>query len=104
LLTGQPPFTGDKPLKVMIAHAHDEVVPPTQIRPDIPDDLEQIVLRCLAKRPEARYQDAASLRQALADCRVTGVWTRESAARWWHEFGCPKKRAFDTAALEAAAV
>jgi len=104
LLTGQPPFTGDRPLKVMIAHAHDEVVPPRQIRPDIPDDLEQVVLRCLAKQPAARYQDAGSLRQALADCGAAGAWTRESAARWWREFGCPKKRAFDDAALEAAAV
>jgi eukaryotic-like serine/threonine-protein kinase len=101
-LTGQPPFRGEKPLQVMIAHAHDDVLPPTQIRPEIPEDLELVVLRCLAKRPEDRYQTAAQLRDALADCDVAGRWTAASADHWWREFGCPEKRALDKAILEAA--
>ena len=32
LLTGRPPFEGDRPIKVMIAHAHEQVVPPSQHR------------------------------------------------------------------------
>ena len=41
LLTGRPPFEGDDGIAVMIAHARDPVVPPSQVRPGIPEDLEQ---------------------------------------------------------------
>ena len=51
LLTGRPPFEGEDGIAVMIAHARDPVVPPSQIRPGIPDDLDRVVLRCLAKDP-----------------------------------------------------
>jgi len=87
MLTGRPPFEGDKPLKVLFAHAHEPVTPPSQLRDDIPDDLEEIVLRCLAKRPADRYQDAASLAQALRSCELWGAWTRDHAAHWWRTAG-----------------
>jgi serine/threonine-protein kinase len=99
LLTGQPPFDSDKAIKVMIAHAHDPVVPPSERNPDIPHDLERVVLRCLAKSPDDRYPDAASLRQALLECEAAGQWSRERASRWWESFGCPKKKALDAAAM-----
>jgi eukaryotic-like serine/threonine-protein kinase len=89
LLTGRPPFDGERAMRVLVAHAHDEVVPPSQLRSDVPADLEQVVLRCLAKQPTERYQDAASLAQALALCDASGEWTRELAARWWGEVGQP---------------
>ncbi len=85
LLTGRPPFDGDKPMRVLLAHAHDEVVMPSQIRSDIPDDLEQVVMRCLAKLPDDRYQNVAALGQALGDCEAASDWSREHAARWWYE-------------------
>ena len=85
LLTGRPMFTSDKPLKVLFAHVHEPVVPPSQLRPDVPADLEQVVLRCLSKAPEDRYPDAASLEQALAQCAAGDAWTRDDAARWWSE-------------------
>ena len=56
LLTGAPPFEGDKPIKIILAHAHDPVVPPSRLRSDVPADLEQVVLRCLAKNPDDRYR------------------------------------------------
>jgi hypothetical protein len=85
LLTGQPPFVHDKPLKVLLAHAKEEPVPPSRLRPEIPDDLEMVVLRCLAKEPADRYQSAADLAAALDDCELAGRWTRHTAARWWAE-------------------
>jgi serine/threonine-protein kinase len=84
LLTGVPPFPDGNPLEVIIAHVHDEVVPPSQHQPDVPADLEQIVLRCLAKSPEDRFQDVESLEQALAECDVADRWTHADAARWWN--------------------
>ena len=68
MLTGQPPFMSDNPLKVMIAHASQEVVPPRQINPEIPVELEEIILRCLEKDPDHRFQDVA--RPATRDARA----------------------------------
>ena len=85
LLTGHTPFEGTNPLQVLIAHARDVVPPPSERQPGIPADLEQIVLKCLAKEPADRYPDAESLEKALAACEDAGQWNDEDAARWWHE-------------------
>jgi hypothetical protein len=44
-----------------------------------------VILRCLAKSPEERFQDVDSLEQALAECAVADQWTQSHAARWWYE-------------------
>ena len=85
MLTGRPPFEGSNALDVIIAHARDEVVAPSMIQSDVPADLNEIVLRCLAKRPEDRFQDADSLDQALAQCAAADQWTQAHAAYWWRE-------------------
>lgn len=83
LLTGRPPFLGDRPMAVLMAHVKDPVIPPTKLRAEIPADLEAIILKCLAKRPEDRYQSSVELRDALAQCQCAGEWTRERANQWW---------------------
>jgi eukaryotic-like serine/threonine-protein kinase len=85
LLTGRPPFDGSNPMDVMIAHVRDEVVCPSRHQPDVPADLECVILRCLAKNPEDRFQDAEALEHALAECAAADQWTQRHAARWWHE-------------------
>ena len=85
LLCGRPPFEGERPLKVLFAHVHEPVTPPSQHRPETPADLEQVILRCLAKVPEDRYPDAESLAAALAACQAAGAWSRDQAAHWWQE-------------------
>jgi eukaryotic-like serine/threonine-protein kinase len=85
LLTGRSPFERPRPLDVMIAHARDEAVPPSRLQPDVPADLERVILRCLAKSPEERFQDTVSLEQALAECAAADQWTQSHAARWWQE-------------------
>jgi serine/threonine-protein kinase len=87
LLTGSPPFDGDKAMRVILAHAHDPVVPPSHLRSDVPPDLEAVVLRCLAKNPADRYSNALALRQALYECSASGGWTHQDAARWWQTNG-----------------
>ena len=104
ILTGQPPFTSDNPLKVMIAHASQEVVPPSRLNPDIPRELEEIVLRCLEKDPEHRYQDVASLRAALRELVFDENWSPELAAQWWTCHGCPERKKLAAELVEAAAV
>jgi serine/threonine-protein kinase len=90
MLTGRPPFKETTPMRVLIAHAREPVTPPSDHRPDIPRDLEEIVLRCLAKQPEDRFQDVAALAQALADCESAGKWTRHRAADWWESIHRPE--------------
>jgi hypothetical protein len=90
LLTGQPPFKGEDGIAVMIAHARDPVVPPSQVRPGIPDDLDRVVLRCLAKDAAGRYPDAASLERALGECACAANWDQDQAAGWWRDDGRQK--------------
>ncbi len=85
LLTGAPPFEGERPIQVMIGHAREEVVPPSRRQAGIPPDLEQVVLRCLAKAPIDRFQSAAELADALAACKSADSWSRSDAAVWWQQ-------------------
>ena len=82
-LTGQPPFVGENAFAIMMAHSRDPVVPPSQLNPDVPADLEQVVLRCLAKKPEDRYPSATALGQALAACAAASDWGANRAEAWW---------------------
>jgi serine/threonine-protein kinase len=97
LLTGVPPFEGDKPIKLILAHAHDPVVPPSHLRSEIPADLERVILRCLAKKPNDRFESVNELRQALADCAV-GDWTADDARAWWQSNGTRDSQAESLAA------
>lgn len=85
LVTGRPPFENEKPIKVLISHAHEPVLPPSKWRDDLPLDLESVIMRCLAKSPDERYQSASELATALDDCESAGYWTRDDARRWWME-------------------
>ncbi len=83
LLVGQPPFSGSDPVEVMRAHVEQDVIPPAGRQPGTPADLEEIVMRCLAKHPHDRYASVAALDEALAHCRSANQWTQELAAHWW---------------------
>jgi eukaryotic-like serine/threonine-protein kinase len=87
LLTGRPPFDEGSAIAALIAHARDQALPLSRLRDDLPDDLERIVMRCLAKTPDERYPDAASLEQALGDCACAGKWDKYQASQWWREKG-----------------
>ncbi len=65
MLTGQVPFTADTPLVVMYQQVNKRPVPPRRINSDLPDAVERVVLRVLAKAPEDRYQTAGELAKTL---------------------------------------
>jgi eukaryotic-like serine/threonine-protein kinase len=90
LLTGRPPFDNEQPMKVLIAHVHDPVAPPSQLNPEIPDDIELVILRCLQKSPLDRYQSAADLVAALEDCNDHGRWKSDDARAWWLQRESPQ--------------
>ncbi len=85
MLTGHAPFEYDRPIKVIIAHAHEAVVPPSEHVPSIPHDLEAIVMRCLAKDPDDRYQTVQEMAEALDQCESVGTWKQQDAVNWWTE-------------------
>ena len=58
LLTGKTPFEGDTPVEIAMKHLSATPKPPSELRKDIPPELDMIVLRALAKDPDARYQSA----------------------------------------------
>jgi eukaryotic-like serine/threonine-protein kinase len=66
MLTGKVPFTGDTPLEIAMKHLSEVPVPPSEVRSDVPDDLDLVVLRALAKDPEDRYQTAEDMDADLA--------------------------------------
>jgi tRNA A-37 threonylcarbamoyl transferase component Bud32 len=83
LLTGQPPFVRGSAVQTLAAHLGEAVVPPDRLRAEVPADLQAVLLRCLEKEPAGRFQDAASLEQALGQCGCAAGWTQEQAAAWW---------------------
>src|SRR5262245_15873767 len=84
LLTGRTPFADENPMKVLIAHAHEPPPPPSQ-HGHVPDDVQLIIMACLHKSPDDRYQSASELAAAIEECDDFGRWTREAARQWWQE-------------------
>ena len=83
LLTGQQVFDGDTVMQVIAKHLQSAPVPPSQRAPTaVPPALEQLVLACLAKKPEDRPRSAADLARALAAIDVV-AWTEIQAREWW---------------------
>ena len=83
LLTGKLLFDAENTFQMVAKHLHHAPVPPS-VRGDIavPEQLERLVLACLAKNPDARPRSAADLSQALATIDVA-PWTDAQAKEWW---------------------
>jgi serine/threonine protein kinase/Tol biopolymer transport system component len=65
MATGETPFHGKTQGAVMAAILHDVPEPPTQLNPDLPEDLQQIIGKALEKDPDVRYQTASDMRADL---------------------------------------
>jgi serine/threonine-protein kinase len=68
LLTGSPPFPRDGVIEAIVAHLHEPVRPLTDLCPEVPADLQAVVLRCLEKDLARRFADVNSLHVALVNC------------------------------------
>ena len=65
MLSGERPFRGDSLVAIATKIVNDEPPPLNAKRPDVPAALRRVVERCLAKKPEQRYQSGAELTEAL---------------------------------------
>ena len=65
MLTGKVPFNGDSAIEIAMKHLNELPKPPSKTRPEIPEELDQVVLRALSKAPEDRYQTAEEFAEDL---------------------------------------
>jgi serine/threonine-protein kinase len=65
LLTGKTPFDGETPVEIAMKHLSNPPQPPSKLRSDIPPELDQVVMRALAKNPDDRYQNAEEMEADL---------------------------------------
>lgn len=75
LATGEQPFPGETMTAVSYKVVHTQPVPPSKLNPGVPPILEGVILKCLAKSPEERYQSGEELAQDLAGVRANAGGT-----------------------------
>jgi Tol biopolymer transport system component len=80
LLTGRPPFEGATREEVLSAHLHEQPAPIATHRPDVPAPLAGLVMKCLEKRADDRWQSAGELVQQIEELPI-GRAARSSEAR-----------------------
>jgi serine/threonine protein kinase/ligand-binding sensor domain-containing protein len=71
MVTGRVPFEAETPLAVLLQHVNAPLPPPRLIKPDLPEKVERVILKAMAKAPDDRFQTAEdmveALQKALAD-------------------------------------
>jgi serine/threonine-protein kinase len=65
MVTGRVPYRADTPMAVVIKHINDPLCPPRQVNPALPQAVEQVILKALAKQPVHRYATAGDMMRAL---------------------------------------
>jgi eukaryotic-like serine/threonine-protein kinase len=83
-LTGRPPFDFGTALRTLAALLTQEPVEIRKIRPEVPVELDRVILQCLAKEPANRFASVDALDLALANCGCAG-WSHSQAEDWWQE-------------------
>jgi serine/threonine-protein kinase len=64
-LTGKPPFAGDSPIAIGFAHCSQQLVPPSEVRREVPRPWSDLVVRAMHKDPSQRFASASELQAAL---------------------------------------
>jgi len=81
MVTGRPPYEAETPLAVVLKHIQEPLPLPRSIRPELPEEVERVILRALAKEPGDRFQTAGEMVRALdAAVRATEAAVRTQVA------------------------
>ncbi len=84
LLTGETVFSGLSLGEVMLKQVREQPEPPSaRLKQPVSPDLEDLLLRCLAKDPKKRPPSVEVLEEALGRCAASGTWSRRQAREWW---------------------
>ncbi|MGD2114773.1 MAG: tetratricopeptide repeat protein [Acidobacteriota bacterium] len=90
MVTGRRPFTGDSPLTTAVKRLREPPPPPSAHRPDLSSSWEAAILRCLARRPEERFDSAGDVVRAIEGVRPRAPSrSRRAADRGTHR---PRER------------
>jgi len=87
MFTGQAAFSGDTPLAVALKQIRETPLPPRDLQPSLPAQVESVILQCLCKDPERRFQAVEQVQAALAmdykkeSLPVAHDWWKENAPR-----------------------
>lgn len=65
MFTGKVPFQGDEPVSIAMQHINQIAEPPQSVNPDITQGINDIIVKCIQKNPDDRYQTASELREDL---------------------------------------
>lgn len=84
LVTGEPPFVGTTLMELIASHATKLATPPNVLAPDLPADVNDLIVKCLAKTQADRFQNVSELLEALQSCDCAQDWTERQAATCWH--------------------
>ncbi|MGP3777757.1 Stk1 family PASTA domain-containing Ser/Thr kinase [Halanaerobium saccharolyticum] len=68
MTTGELPFHGESPISVALKHIQQQPVEPSKINNDIPDEVNDLIMKAIAKEPADRFQDAYEMRQQITYC------------------------------------
>jgi hypothetical protein len=98
LLTGAPPFQGRTTVEVCGHHLHS-IPPAPSVRLGIrlPGALDDVLLRCLAKRREERPSSARELQTSLRECALAAPWTSDDARPFWESWRASAPKPFERA-------
>jgi serine/threonine protein kinase len=80
-MAGRPPYVGDSVMHVASRIFNEPPTPLGQLRPDLPVELVAVVMRCLEKKPEDRFQDVSGLAEGLAPFAPAASISAERVAR-----------------------
>ncbi len=84
MVTGRLVFEADDWERVKSMHVHEPVSPPSsRTEFDVPAEMDALILKCLAKAPDHRYQTIAEVAQALGEVPTEESWTRQRARSAW---------------------
>jgi serine/threonine protein kinase len=84
LLTGRYVFEGTTAIEIMLAHANNTPIPPSQITElPVPPEFERLVLACLEKDPARRPPSADALAEGLRLAATGHPWTARQSQEWW---------------------
>jgi len=82
MVTGSPPFDGESSQQIVGKHIAEPPPAAADVNPNVPRDLSNVILRCLAKQPDERFQSAAAVIRALeGDKQPSTLRSRASAAQ-----------------------
>ncbi|RMD79660.1 MAG: serine/threonine protein kinase [Lentisphaerae bacterium] len=80
LVTGKIPFEGSSTFDLMLKHIQEPLPPPRSRNPNIPEEIEAIITKMMAKSPDDRFQSARELIEALDRFQGTGKKQHPSSA------------------------